>query len=317
VAEPIGAVGSAGVAVPPALLEATGVEVVYSTGSTDLVAVKDFALSIAEREFVGLVGESGSGKSSAALAMVGLVRQPGRITRGTVRYKGQSLLDASDDQLRRIRGREIGLVVQNARAALNPMVKIGDQIANVYAAHHRTGGREARAKAVEALAAVGIPDPRRRADAYPHQLSGGMAQRVLIAMATINEPRLLIADEPTTGLDVTVQAQFLDTLRSTVRTSGSAVLFVTHDLGIVAQYCDRVAVMYQGEVIEQTTVADLFARPQHEYTRHLIESSADRKGSFTRPSGAAEAPVLPAEPAEAPAPVQLPVAAEPAEISAQ
>jgi peptide/nickel transport system ATP-binding protein len=123
---------------------------------------------------------------------------------------------------------------------------------------------------------------------------------VLIAMATINEPRLLIADEPTTGLDVTVQAQFLDTLRSTVRTSGSAVLFVTHDLGIVAQYCDRVAVMFQGEVIEQTTVADLFARPQHEYTRHLIESSADRRGSFTRASGAAEAPMLSPEPVPAP-----------------
>jgi ABC-type dipeptide/oligopeptide/nickel transport system ATPase component len=279
-------------AVEAPLLRARGVEVTYPLPDRTLVAVRDFDLSIGEREFVGLVGESGSGKSSAALAMMGLVRPPGKVSAGEVLFRGDDLLTASEDRLRHIRGREIGLIVQNARAALNPLVRIGDQIANVYRAHNKRSAREARARAVEALEAVGIPDPRRRAEAFPHQLSGGMAQRVLIAMATINEPRLLIADEPTTGLDVTVQAQFLDTLQSNVRTSGSAVLFVTHDLGIVAQYCDRVAVMHRGEVVEQTTVTDLFARPAHEYTQHLIASSADRRGAFNRPLGARETPEI-------------------------
>jgi ABC-type dipeptide/oligopeptide/nickel transport system ATPase component len=169
------------------------------------------------------------------------------------------------------------------------LVRVGDQIANVYRAHHNVGKRDGLERAVEALGAVGIPDPRRRANAYPHQLSGGMAQRVLIAMATVNQPKLLIADEPTTGLDVTVQAQFLDTLQLTVRDSRSAVVFVTHDLGIVAHYCDRVAVMYRGQVIEEATVDDLFARPQHAYTKRLITSSEDRRTAFNRTARAAAA----------------------------
>jgi ABC-type dipeptide/oligopeptide/nickel transport system ATPase component len=186
----------------------------------------------------------------------------------------------SDDQLRSIRGKEVGLIVQNSRAALNPLLRVGAQIANVYRAHHRVDGHEAFDRAVRSIAAIGIPDPERRANSYPHQLSGGMAQRILIAMATVNEPKLLIADEPTTGLDVTVQAQFLETLQRKVRDSGSAALFVTHDLGIVAHYCDRVLVMYRGEVIEEATVEELFARPRHPYTQRLIASSSDRKAGF-------------------------------------
>jgi ABC-type dipeptide/oligopeptide/nickel transport system ATPase component len=264
----------------PPILEASHLNVVYALSESEVPAVREFALSIGEREFVGLVGESGSGKSTAALALMGLVRAPGRIVSGEVRFRGGALLSKSDDELRSIRGGEIGLIVQNSRGALNPLLRVGSQIANVYRAHHRVGKAQALERAVDSLAAVGIPDPRRRAEAYPHQLSGGMAQRVLIAMATINEPKLLIADEPTTGLDVTVQAQFLDALQLRVRQSRSAVLFVTHDLGIVAHYCDRVAVMYRGEVIEEGTVDDLFARPRHPYSRQLIASSVDHRATF-------------------------------------
>ncbi len=262
------------------VLEATGLDVIYPLPAGDVTAVTNFGLAVGEREFVGLVGESGSGKSTAALAMMGLVRAPGRIVKGAVCFRGQDLLTRSDDELRSIRGREIGLVVQNSRAALNPLVQVGDQIANVYRAHHKVSKQEAGERAIEALKAIGIPDPVRRAQSYPHQLSGGMAQRILIAMATINSPQVLVADEPTTGLDVTVQAQFLDALQANVQNSGVAVLFVTHDLGIVAHYCDRVAVMYHGEVIEEAGVAALFASPRHPYTQRLIASAADRRSAF-------------------------------------
>jgi ABC-type dipeptide/oligopeptide/nickel transport system ATPase component len=263
------------------ILEATHLNVVYPLAGGEVPAVKDFAIAIGEREFVGLVGESGSGKSTAALALMGLVRAPGRIVSGKVVFRDESLLEMSEDQLRSVRGREIGLIVQNSRAALNPLLRVGVQIANVYQAHHHVTKTEAFERAVASLAAIGIPDPERRANVYPHQLSGGMAQRILIAMATINEPKLLIADEPTTGLDVTVQAQFLDALQLKIRDSRSAVLFVTHDLGIVAHYCDRVAVMYQGKVIEEAGVDDLFAKPKHPYTQRLIASSADRRSTFS------------------------------------
>lgn len=264
------------------LLEARGLDVVYPMPDGDLVAVKNFTLSIGVGEFVGLVGESGSGKSTAALALMALAKPPGRIVKGDVIFCGENLLNKTDDELRAIRGRLISLIVQNSRAALNPLVPVGDQIANVYMAHHKAAKKEARRLAVEALRAVAIPDAERRATSYPHQLSGGMAQRVLIAMATINEPRLLIADEPTTGLDVTVQAQFLDTLHQKVDEAAAAVLFVTHDLGIVAQYCDRVAVMFQGEMIEEADVDSLFAAPKHPYTQRLVASAADRRAKHAQ-----------------------------------
>lgn len=267
------------------ILEARGLDVVYNLPGGDVAAVRDFGVSIAERQFVGLVGESGSGKSTAALALMGLVRTPGRIVRGEVRFQGQELLSKPEQELRAIRGREIGLIVQNSRGALNPLVPVGLQIANVYRAHHGAGKKEAFERAVAALTSIGIPDPRRRARAYPHQLSGGMAQRILIAMATINEPRLLIADEPTTGLDVTVQAQFLEALKSRVEASGSAVLFVTHDLGIVAHYCNRVVVMLGGEVVEDADTQALFSHPRDPYTQQLIASAASRTTAF-RPGGA-------------------------------
>jgi ABC-type dipeptide/oligopeptide/nickel transport system ATPase component len=263
-------------------LNALDLDVVYPLPGGDVVAVRNFAVAIHESEFVGLVGESGSGKSSAALALMALVRAPGRIVKGKVWFEGEDLLAKTDSELRSIRGRKIGLIVQNSRAALNPIVSVGDQIANAYIAHHHASKRDALGLAVQSLKAIGIPDPQRRAASFPHQLSGGMAQRILIAMATINEPKLLIADEPTTGLDVTVQAQFLDTLHAKVQDSGAAVLFVTHDLGIVAQYCDRVAVMYRGEVIEEADVGSLFASPQHAYTQRLVASAADRRAKHAK-----------------------------------
>ena len=258
-----------------AVLEVTALEVVYRSADGDHPAVRGIDLRIREHEFVGLVGESGSGKSTAALATLGLVRRPGVITGGEVRFDGTSILGRSDAELRSIRGGQVGLIVQNARGALNPLLRVGVQVGNVHRAHHDVSAGEAFDRAVDALGEVGIPDPRRRADAYPHQLSGGMAQRVLIAMATINEPRLLIADEPTTGLDVTVQAQFLDTLQAKVRSTGAAVLFVTHDLGIVAQYCDRVAVMADGVIVEDADVRTLFSNPRHPYAQRLIAAAAD------------------------------------------
>jgi ABC-type dipeptide/oligopeptide/nickel transport system ATPase component len=259
------------------LLEAQGLRVEYAVDPAPIAAVRTFDLVIREREVVGLVGESGSGKSTAAMALLGLVRPPGRVVAGTVRLRGADILGRSDAQLRSIRGREVGLITQDARGALNPLIRVGDQIANVIRAHADVDKRTAQRRAVEALRVVGIPDPERRIRAYPHELSGGMAQRVLIAIATIHDPVLLIADEPTTGLDVTVQAQFLDTLQRRVQDTGSAVLFVTHDLGIVAQYCDRVAVMLQGEIVEQADVRTIFGSPSHPDTRELVGLARDRE----------------------------------------
>jgi ABC-type dipeptide/oligopeptide/nickel transport system ATPase component len=175
-----------------------------------------------------------------------------------------------------IRGGDIGLIVQDPRSALNPLMTIGSQVANVCIDHGLASKAEADARAIAALEAVGIDDVRRRANSYPRQISGGMAQRVLIAMATINRPKLLIADEPTTGLDVTVQAQILDLLRERVRSSGAAILLVTHDLGVVAHYCDRVVVMLNGRLVEEAPVVELFASPRHPYTKRLLESTADQ-----------------------------------------
>jgi peptide/nickel transport system ATP-binding protein len=270
--------------VSPPLLDVRDLEVSYLLDDREIAAVKGFSLTVREGEFVGLVGESGCGKSTAALALLGLVRVPGRIVRGQAAFFGRDLLGMSEEELREVRGRMIGLVVQNPRGALNPLTRVGHQIANVYRAHHDVDKREAHVQAVSALRRMGIDDADRRATAYPHQFSGGMAQRVMIAMATINEPKLLIADEPTTGLDVTVQAQILDLLRSKVLEASASVLFVTHDLGIVAHYCDRVAVMWGGRIVEEATTAALFVEPKHPYTQKLLASvpTSSKKGRLAR-----------------------------------
>ena len=269
------------------VVAASGVTIAYG----GVVALRDFSLSIGAGEIVGLIGEAACGKTTAALAMLGLVRPPGQAVAGHVQMDGRDLLHVSREVLRALRGRDIGLIVQNPRGALNPMLPIGTQIATVYRAHNKVGGRAARDHAVAMLRRVGINDPERRFHAYPHEISGGMAQRVLIAIALSSQPRLLVADEPTSGLDVTIQADFLDRLWHATRASGSAVLLVTQDLGVIANYCDRLLVMQDGAVVEAGTVADFFRGPVHPYSRSILRMQ-DERGAGQADRVATEGPPL-------------------------
>ncbi|NGM23015.1 ABC transporter ATP-binding protein [Roseomonas stagni] len=239
-------------------------------------ALNGVSFTVDAGEVVGLVGETGAGKSLTALAAMGLLRAPARIPQGSIRFEGQDILAMSDRELEKIRGRRMAMVVQSPLTSLDPLKRIGDQLVRMQRVHGTARGAEARARAEAMLAAVRIPDPARRMQAWPHELSGGMAQRVLIAMALVNEPALVIADEPTTGLDVTVQAQVLDTLRDLVRARNLGALVITHDLGVVAHYCQRVAVMFAGRIVEDGPVAEVFARPAHPYTQALIASTPGR-----------------------------------------
>jgi oligopeptide/dipeptide ABC transporter ATP-binding protein len=257
------------------IVAARGLSVAYRGERRDVVALRDFEISIQPGEIVGLIGDAGCGKSTAALALLGLVRPPGRVIAGEVRFRGRDLLRLDDKALSEIRGRDIGLIVQNPRASLSPLHPVGAQIGTVYRAHNAVDRPTARAHAIDMLRRVGINDPERRVFAYPHEISGGMAQRVLIAMALSSQPQLLIADEPTSGLDVTIQAQFLDQMWRTVRETGSAVLLVTQDLGIVANYCDRVVVMQDGAIVEQAAVASFFKSPGHPYSRTILALQSD------------------------------------------
>ncbi len=252
------------------VIEARNLAVRYVTATGVVTPVRDLTLTVHEREVVGLVGDAGSGKSTAALALMGVVRPPGQIASGSVMFGGRDLLGLDEDALRAIRGNEIGIIVQNPRSSLNPMLRIGRQIANVYGAHNQATSREGWDKAVDMLRMVGINDPERRVGAYAHELSGGMAQRALIAMALSSSPRLLIADEPTSGLDVTIQAQFLDEMWQTVQATGSAILLISQDLGVIANYCDRVVVLHDGAIVEDRPVGEFFADPQHPYSRSIL-----------------------------------------------
>lgn len=253
------------------IIKARDVSVVFpQEDGPDVAAIRGFSLAIGEGEFVGVMGEPGCGKSTAALAMMGLVRPPGRIAEGTIKFAGRSLLGMSEEELRELRGKDIGLIVQSPRFSLHPMLRVGTQIANVYRAHNKVNRGAAWSHAIDMLRMVGINDPERRVKAYPHELSSGMAQRVLIAIALSSRPRLLIADEPTSGLDVTIQAQFLDQMWETVQKTKSAVLLVTQDLGIVANYCDRVLVMHEGRVVEEAPVHQFFRSPRHDYSKSIL-----------------------------------------------
>jgi ABC-type dipeptide/oligopeptide/nickel transport system ATPase component len=243
-------------------------------------AVRGVSFSIAEGEAVGLVGESGSGKSVTSLAIMRLLAPQAKLT-GSIRYRGRETSSISEREMQLLRGAEIAMIFQEPMTALNPVMRVGDQIVEAVLAHERVSKSAARERTLAGLREVGIPEPERRFSAYPHQLSGGQRQRVMIAMALVNRPKLLIADEPTTALDVTVQAQVLELLRDLRRKYGLAMLFISHDLGVIAQICDRVAVMYAGQILESGTVAQVFAKPSHAYTRGLLHAipslATDRK----------------------------------------
>ena len=235
-------------------------------------AVINVSFDISPGETLCIVGESGSGKSVTALSIIRLVPPPGRIAAGALRFGGRDLMTFDEPGMQRVRGAGIGFVFQEPMTALNPVMTIGSQIEETLRVHGRATRRTARAKAVELLDSVSVPEPRRRVAEYPHQLSGGLRQRALIAMAVACEPRLLIADEPTTALDVTIQAQILDLLRTMQKRLGLALLLITHDLGVVAEMADRVCVMYAGRIVEHSPVKELFADPRHPYTRGLLGS---------------------------------------------
>jgi oligopeptide/dipeptide ABC transporter ATP-binding protein len=235
-------------------------------------AVDDVSFEVRAGETLGLVGESGSGKSVTALSIMRLVQPPGRIAGGSVRFKGRGLLELREKEMQAVRGADISLIFQEPMTALNPVFSVGDQIAETLLVHRRASRRGAKARAVELLEAVRIPDAGARVKDYPHQLSGGMRQRVLIAMALACSPSLVIADEPTTALDVTIQAQILDLLREMKSAFNLSLLLITHDLGVIAETADRVAVMYAGRIVEQGPVRAIFREPQHPYTRGLLAS---------------------------------------------
>jgi peptide/nickel transport system ATP-binding protein len=267
------------------VLEVDHLCVEFATDEGPVRAVDGVSIALAPGERVAVVGESGSGKTVTALAIMGLIEAPGRITAGDVRLDGRSLRSISEDEYRQIRGRDVAMVFQDPMTALNPALRIGPQVAEAITVHDSSVSRAtASARAIEQLDEVGIPSASQRARDYPHQLSGGMRQRVLIAMALANHPRVLIADEPTTALDVTTQAQILELLDTIGRDRDLAVVLVTHDLGVVAGHADRLMVMYAGRVVEEGTVDDVFASPRHPYTRGLlaaVPTASRARGNLT------------------------------------
>jgi len=254
------------------LLDVTDLRVEFGTERGTVHAVNGISFAIDEGETLGIVGESGCGKSVTALALLGLLARNGRVTGGTATLAGRDLLQMSDGELRQIRGKDIALIFQDPMTSLNPVHNVGDQIGEALDTHFSMSSKERDARVVDLLDQVGIPSPRMRAADYPHQFSGGMRQRAMIAMALACEPKLLIADEPTTALDVTIQAQILDLLRQLVAERNAALIMITHDLGVVAGMCERVNVMYGGTLVETGTADAIFATPRHPYTLGLLQS---------------------------------------------
>jgi oligopeptide transport system ATP-binding protein len=255
-----------------ALLDVTGLNTRFDTPEGEVKAVSDVGFSMAEGEVIGVVGESGSGKSQVFLTILGLLAANGRAT-GSARFRGVELLGLKADALNRIRGSRIAMIFQDSMTSLNPYLRISRQMTEVLVTHRGMSEADARAAAVALLERVRIPEAARRIDMYPHEFSGGMRQRVMIAMALLCEPDLLIADEPTTALDVTIQAQILDLMRELKRGSNTAIVLITHALGVVAGLCDRVLVMYGGRIVEDAPVRQIFYEPQHPYTQGLLRST--------------------------------------------
>jgi peptide/nickel transport system ATP-binding protein/oligopeptide transport system ATP-binding protein len=249
----------------------------------EVTAVDDVSFDVAPGEVLGIVGESGSGKSVTALSIMGLLPQPpGRVAGGEILFDGRDLLKLPKSQMRQMRGSAIGMIFQEPMTSLNPVFTIGDQITETIRVHERIGAAAARKRGIEMLEKVGIPSPQRRIDDFPHQLSGGMRQRVMIAMALSCSPKLLLADEPTTALDVTIQAQILDLLRDLQREMGMAIVIITHNMGVIAEFADRVAVMYAGRIAEEGPVGRIFDAPTHPYTAGLLSSTPDLVGEVPR-----------------------------------
>jgi peptide/nickel transport system ATP-binding protein len=263
-------------------LQVENLNVTFATQSGEVAAVRNVSFNIPEAGTLGLVGESGSGKSATSLAIMRLLPPQARIE-GKISFAGQDLLALPEDSMRKLRGSNISMIFQEPMTALNPVMRVGDQVAEAVAAHHSVSRQEAKRRAVEALREVALPAPDQRANDYPHQLSGGQRQRVMIAMALVNHPRLLIADEPTTALDVTIQAQILDLLRDLRERHKLAMLFISHDLGVVSRVADHVAVMYAGEIVEMGPVRQIFSAAQHPYTRGLIHAIPTLKTDRRRP----------------------------------
>jgi peptide/nickel transport system ATP-binding protein len=257
---------------PRALLEIRDLVTEFRTDHGTVRAVDGVSFAIPARATVGVVGESGSGKSVTALSIMRLIAPPGRIAAGAITYAGRDLLALSPAEMRAIRGNRIAMIFQEPMTSLNPVFTVGDQVGEAVRLHQRKSRSGARQVAIDMFRLVGIPSPEDRVDAYPHQLSGGMRQRVMIAMALACKPDLLIADEPTTALDVTIQAQILELLRSLQRELGMSILLITHDLGVVAETCDEVIVMYAGRIVERARTDTLFAAPRHHYTAGLLRS---------------------------------------------
>jgi oligopeptide/dipeptide ABC transporter ATP-binding protein len=270
---------------PAKLLSISKLRTVFHSDSSIAAAVDNLDLELGQGETLGLVGESGCGKSVTALSIMRLVPcPPGRIEGGKIVFNGEDLLTLNEQRMRKIRGNKISMIFQEPMTALNPVFRVGDQISEVFRLHRGMNKKQAADAAVEMLDTVGIPSPQQRAADYPHQMSGGMRQRVMIAMALACDPRLMLADEPTTALDVTIQAQILDLMNDIKKNRGMGIILITHDLGIVAEMADRVAVMYTGKIVEEASTPDIFRWPLHPYTSGLLKSipRVGKKGSGDR-----------------------------------
>ncbi|MEC0330910.1 ABC transporter ATP-binding protein [Paenibacillus macerans] len=280
------------------LLEISGLRTEFTTPGGVIKAVDGVSFTVRKGETLGIVGESGCGKSITSLSIMQLLpKRVGRVAAGEIRFEGKNLLTASRREMRQIRGNRIAMIFQEPMTSLNPVFKVGKQVSEAARYHLKIGKQEARRRVVEMLAKVGIPRPEKIFDQYPHQLSGGMRQRVMIAMAMVCNPSLLIADEPTTALDVTIQAQILDLMRDLQSKEGTSIMMITHDLGVVAEMCDRVVIMYAGQVVEETDVKTLFREPRHPYTRGLLASLPQLAGDADR---------LKSIPGQVPNPLEMP-----------
>jgi peptide/nickel transport system ATP-binding protein len=266
------------------VLQISGLQTHFFTHGGVVKAVDGVDLQVNAGEILGLVGESGSGKSITGFSIIGLIDPPGRIAGGHIRYLGEELVGASEKRLQQLRGKEIAMIFQDPMMTLNPVLRVDTQMVEAIHAHEKVSPAAARARAQDALAMVGIPSPAERLLSYPHQLSGGMRQRVAIAIALLNQPKLIIADEPTTALDVTIQAQILYEVQKLCRETGTAMIWITHDLAVVSGLADRIAVMYAGRIVESGATADVVHRPSHPYTQGLINSIPTRAthGSLLR-----------------------------------